>query len=99
MRRLVVGLILSLLLGTVNSAAPNSQRKVATLIEVHASPRCYGLDCPPWPMPWDDNVCLQIDQSYYTGTYSPWGVPWVTSGKRLLELKGQSIEVVITDMD
>jgi len=50
-------------------------------------------------MPTSVDACLQIDGIYYTGMYRPWGVPWATAGKRLLDLRGQSIEVVISDTE
>ena len=51
-------------------------------------------------MPTSVDVCLQVDGIYYTGMYRPWGVPWaIHAGKRLLELSGQSVEVVISDTE
>ena len=50
-------------------------------------------------MPIDVDVCIEMGGNYYTGMYRPWGVPWAKAGKRLLELKGQSIEVIVTDSD
>jgi hypothetical protein len=99
MNRLISALVLSLFLLTGDPACPKSQRQTATLVEVHAIPGCAGLDCPPWPMPTDVVVCLKIDQTYYTGAYLPWGVPWATAGKRLLQLKGQSVEVIVKDKE
>ena len=76
-------------------AAPPT--KTATLVEVHALPGCAGLDCPPWPTLMSVYVCLEIDGAYFTATYLPWGVPWATSGKKLLKLEGKSIQVIVTD--
>jgi hypothetical protein len=75
---------------------PSPPTTNARIVEVHALPTCAGLDCPPWPMPLSVDVCLEIDGAYLTAMYRPWGVPWATSGEKLLERKGQSIEVVLT---
>jgi hypothetical protein len=84
-----------LLLLACSPAVPNETTKTATLVETIPDPTCAGLDCPPWPMPLSVEVCLSIDGTYYTAMYRPWGAPWATSGERLVELKGQTIEVVL----
>ena len=60
-------------------------------------PRCVGLDCPPWPTPWDSDLCFQAGKDFYTGIYYPFGVPWATSGKELLLLEGKTVEIFVTD--
>jgi hypothetical protein len=99
MRKRVPGLVVSFILLAVSPSAPKLPQKTATLVEANALPGCAGLDCPPWPMPIDVDVCIEMDGNYYTGMYRPWGVPWAKAGKRLLELKGQSVEVIVTDSD
>ena len=99
MRKLTSILIVSVFLFTSASAAPKSEKKTAILVDVRPIPGCAGLDCPPWPTPREVEVCLQADGTYYTGWYSPWEVPWVTSGLKLLPLKGQSVEIVVTDKE
>jgi hypothetical protein len=99
MHKRISGLVVSLMLLTGSPSAPKSQQKTATLVEANALPGCAGLDCPPWPMPIDVDVCIDMDGNYYTGIYRPWGVPWAKAGKRLLELRGQSVEVIVTDND
>jgi hypothetical protein len=99
MHKRISGLVVSLMLLTGSPSAPKSQQKTATLVEANALPGCAGLDCPPWPMPIDVDVCIDRDGNYYTGIYRPWGVPWAKAGKRLLELRGQSVEVIVTDND
>jgi hypothetical protein len=45
------------------------------------------------------DVCIEMDGDYYIGMYRPWGVPWAKAGKRLLELEGHSIDVIVTDSE
>jgi len=93
----LIGLFVSVaLLGGVLSAA-TSQRKRAILVEIHSMPRCYGLDCPPWTIPDDVDVCFQAGDVFYTGIYRPWGVPWARAGTKLLALEGKTVEILITD--
>src|SRR5271167_2766882 len=84
-----------ILLLTGTTVASSTQTKTATLVEAQGVPRCSGLDCPPWPVPDDVNVCVLADNTYYTGTYQPWGLPWIKTGKKLLELRGQSVEIAV----
>jgi hypothetical protein len=97
MHKRIPALVVSLTLLIGSPSAPKSQRKTGTLVEANALPGCAGLDCPPWPTPTDVDVCIEMEGSYYTGMYRPWGVPWATAGKRLLQLKGQHVEVIVTD--
>jgi hypothetical protein len=99
MQRLVPLLVVILLFLSGVSADPGPPQKTPTLVEVRGLPHCAGLDCPPWPTPISVDVCLRVDDAYYTGMYRPWGAPWAASGKKLLVLKGQSVEVVVTDAD
>jgi hypothetical protein len=99
MQRLMTGLVVGLTFFACTTAAQNPKTKTAVLVEAHGLPRCVGLDCPPWPMPVDVDACVQIAGVYYTGMYRPWGVPWATAGKRLMELVGLSVEVVISDTE
>lgn len=97
MQRLVYGLLLNLVILSSQPTVAAPPTKTAILVEVHALPGCAGLDCPPWPMPMSVDVCLQIDGVYFAAMYRPWGVPWATSGKKLKELEGKFIEVIVTD--
>jgi hypothetical protein len=99
MLKLVHGLVLGLTFVACTATPQNPNRKTGVLIEARGFSRCAGLDCPPWPMPIDVDACVQIDGKFYTGMYRPWGVPWATAGKRLVELSGQSVEVVISDTE
>ena len=99
MHRRIPGLVVSLILLTGSPSATKSQRKTATIVEANAIPGCAGLDCPPWPMPINVDVCIEMDGNYYIGMYRPWGVPWAKAGKRLLELKGHSIDVIVTESE
>jgi hypothetical protein len=86
-----------LLLLTSGLAAALPQRKFAVIAEVFSPPRCVGLDCPRWPMPQEVNVCFLADGVYYAGTYRPWEAPWVKVGGKMGELKGQLIEIEVTE--
>ncbi len=97
MPRLLSGLLLSLVILFGYPPAASAPTQTATLVEVRAMPGCAGLDCPPWPMPMNINICLEINGTYFTATYRPWGVPWATSGKKLLKLAGKSIQVIVTE--
>lgn len=97
MHELISGLLLSLVLLSGQSPADKPQKQAAILVEAQIAPRCYGLDCPPLPVPFDAYLCFQVKDIYYIGTYSPWGFPWAPPGKKLLALQGQSVEIVVTD--
>jgi hypothetical protein len=97
MHKLISGLLLSFVLLLGQSSRDKPQKETAILVEALVIPRCYGLDCPPLPVPFDAYLCFQMKDTYYTGKYSPWGFPWAPPGKRLLALRGQSVEIVVTD--
>ena len=97
MRKLIPGLLLKFVLLTGQSSADKPKKEAAILVEVHIVPRCTGLDCPPLPVPSDAYLCFQVKDTFYTGTYSPWGFPWAPPGKRLVALERQSVEIVVTD--
>jgi hypothetical protein len=88
---------IALLAGDAADCHP--QTKLATLMEVISTPKCYSFDCPPWPMPDDIYACFQVDGTYYVGSHTPWGLPWATAGKRLLGLKGQVVPIVLTQKE
>ena len=48
---------------TFSAAAPaqTPKRQTAILVEADATPSCAGLDCPPWHVAPDFDVCLQVD--------------------------------------
>ena len=97
MRKRIVGLFASLVLVDGATTAHTPQGKPAILVEAHSTHRCVGLDCPPWPMPLDSDFCFQAGESFYTGTYYPFGVPWARKGEKLLLLEGKTVEIVVTD--
>ena len=99
MARWVLVTVCSLVLLAPDVADCQPQTKSATLVEIRAIPKCYSLDCPPWPMPDDVYACFQVEETYYVGGYIPWGVPWATAGKRLLALRGQSVQIVLTEKE
>jgi hypothetical protein len=76
-----------------------SKSQKAILVEVHSRPRCYGLDCPPFPVSPELDFCFQVADKYYAAEPRAWGVPWSTEGKRLLALQGQSVEIVVTEKE
>jgi hypothetical protein len=79
--------------------ADKPDKKTAILIDAYTEPRCYGLDCPPWPVPEDGSFCFQVGSVYYAGSSHEWGFAWNTAVKKLLALKGSSVEIVLTDKD
>ena len=97
MRGLVCGLIVCLTLGAGAAAAQKSKPSAAVLVETSSLFQCASFDCPPWPTPADLDVCVEVDGVYYVGEYRPPKVPWATGDKRLYELTGQPVEVVISE--
>jgi hypothetical protein len=97
--RLIPRLLLALvfLSGVLSASANTPEKKSAILVEAYPTPRCYGLDCPPWPTPPDMNFCFQMGATYYVGISEEWGVPWANKAKRLLALQGQSVEIAVTE--
>ncbi len=71
----------------------------ATLVEAVSKPRCYGLDCPPWPAPPNIAFCFRAGDTYYVGTDRSWGVPWANKAKKLQKLKGVSVKILRTDKE
>jgi hypothetical protein len=98
MRLLTLECLAILTLMSVGSAADKSQKKiVAMLVEAPSTRICVGLDCPPWPVPDDFCFCFKAGDIYYTGTYSSRALPWATKGKKLSLLKGQYVEILVTE--
>jgi hypothetical protein len=81
-----------------NSAKVPAQQK-ATLVEARSTPRCYGLDCPPFPVPPELDFCFQVGDKYYAAKPRSWGVPWSRQGERLVALQGQSVEIAVTERE
>jgi hypothetical protein len=48
-------------------------------------------------VPVDSEFCFQAGDNFYTGIHHPGPVPWATKDKRLLALKGKTVEIVVTD--
>ena|ERR1700692_2646419 len=92
-------LILPIVPACVENSARGSEKRRATLIEVHSQPRCYGLDCPPWPVQPELAFCFREGDRYHTAIPRPWGVPWVNKAKRLLAMQGTSVEIVVTETE
>jgi hypothetical protein len=69
------------------------------LVETHSTPRCYGLDCPPWPMPPNLDFCFQVGDTYHVAVSHLWGFHWTNKAKGLLELQGHSVEIIVSDKD
>jgi hypothetical protein len=90
---LLVGLFL--LIGLV--AADSQEKRKATLVETHSEPRCYGLDCPPWPAAPNIAFCFQVGDAYYTATDRSWGLSWANTAMKLRALQGQSVDIVVTE--
>jgi hypothetical protein len=69
----------------------------AILVEIQIVQECTGLDCPPppFPVPFDAQLCFRVNDNYYLGAYRLWGFPWAPPGKKLLATKGQTVEIVI----
>jgi hypothetical protein len=78
-------------------AADNQEKKRATLVETRSEPRCYGLDCPPWPTAPNMAFCFQVGDAYYTATDRSWGISWANRAIKLRALQGQSVDIVVTD--
>ena len=76
-----------------------SKTQKAILVEVRSTPRCYGLDCPPFPVPPELDFCFQAGDKYYAAKPRPWGAPWSAKSKRLLALQGQSVDIVVTERE
>lgn len=97
LHRRLFGALVSLALFSGTSSADTSERKAAILVEAVSVPKCYSLDCGPWPVPDDVHFCFQVGNDFYSGTYSPWGVPWATAGEKLCALEGRPVEIVVSD--
>ena len=79
--------------------ANTAEGQKAILVEVRSTPRCYGLDCPPFPVPPELDFCFQAGAKYYAAKPRPWGTPWSAKSKRLLALQGQSVNIVVTEKE
>jgi hypothetical protein len=95
MQRWIIGLFAGLIL--LPALADKPEKKTAVLVEVHYLPDCAGLDCPPWPIPPDIDFCFQAGDTYYSGGSRPWGVPGATNAEGLVEFKGKSVEIIVSD--
>jgi hypothetical protein len=99
MQRLVAGVLVGVFLFGGGSLSGKDHKTSMMLVETYSMHPCAGLDCPPWPISDDAGFCFQSGDSYFVGAYYSRGLPWTTKGAKLLALKGQSIEVIITDKD
>jgi hypothetical protein len=92
-------LLVVMLVASVSSQGGGSEKRKAILIETHSTPRCYGLDCPPWAVTPELYFCFQEGDRYHTAIPRPWEVPWTNKAKRLLAMQGQSFEIVVTEKE
>jgi len=96
-RRLTFSLFMGLFLLSGLVAADNHEKRKATLVETHSEPRCYGLDCPPWPIAPTIAFCFEVGGAYYTATDRSWGLNWANKAMKLRALQGQPLDIVVTD--
>lgn len=76
--------------------AQNSSKQTALLVEVFENPTCAGLDCPPWHVAPDFDVCLKAGDKLYFGFYSANKWPWAKKVD-LHILENQSVEIQVDD--
>jgi hypothetical protein len=99
MPKLISGILVGIFIlgGQIGSSKPPKQ--AANVVEVKIPSPCNGLDCPPppLPVPYDAYICFQIGDSYYGGTYRLWVFPWSPPEKKWLALRGQSVEIVLSE--
>ena len=98
-KRWAFSLLVSLFVLGALVEADNRETKKATLVETRSERRCYGLDCPPWPTAPLVAFCFQVGDAYYTGTDRSWGIRWANKALKLQTLRGQSVDIVVTDKE
>jgi hypothetical protein len=86
----------SILVFSTVAPAQTPNRQTAILVEADADPTCAGLDCPPWHVVPDFDVCLKADQKFYFGSYHTWKGPWAKD-VNLHHLEGQQVEIEVGD--
>jgi hypothetical protein len=86
----------SILIFSTVAPAQTPNRQTAILIEADATPTCAGLDCPPWRVAPDFEVCLKADQKFYFGSYHTWKGPWAKD-VNLRDFEGQPVEIQVSD--
>jgi hypothetical protein len=96
-KRWLFSLVVVLFVSSGLVAADTQEKKKAILVETHSQPRCYGLDCPPWPTAPNIAFCFQVGDAYYTATDRSWGISWANKARKLRALQGQSVDIVVTD--
>jgi len=89
-------LLAKLLIFNTAAFAQNPSKQTALLVEVFENPTCAGLDCPPWYVAPDFDVCLKAGDKLYFGSYSANKWPWAKKVD-LHELEGQSVEIRVSD--
>jgi hypothetical protein len=91
-----VAILASSLLFSTRTLAQISNKQTAILVEANATPTCAGLDCPPWHVPPDFDVCLRVDQKFYFGWYRAPTGPWAKQVD-LHKFEGESVEIQVID--
>lgn len=66
---LAAGFLATILTFSAVAPAQTPNRQTAILVEAGAAPTCAGLDCPPWHVAPDFDVCLKAGQKFYFGSY------------------------------
>lgn len=99
MQKLISASFLGLILLSAHPSPDKPQKLTATLVEIRIHPPCAGLDCPPPPLPstFGASLCFQVNDAYYVGSYVAWQFPWTDPEKKLGPLRGQPIEIVLTN--
>jgi hypothetical protein len=93
---IVVALLASIVIFCAVALAHASKRQTAILLEADVIPGCAGLDCPPWHVAPDFDVCLLADQKFYFGSYHAWKGPWAKD-LNLHHFEGQPVEIEVND--
>ena len=95
-RKAVAAIFLVTLLILSTSAFAQNSNQTALLVEVFENPTCAGLDCPPWHVAPDFEVCLKAGDKLYFGFYSANKWPWAKKVD-LHKLEGQAVQIQVSD--
>jgi hypothetical protein len=91
-KALVVTFLASMVIFSAGAFAQTANKQTAILVEADGNPTCAGLDCPPWHVAPDFDVCLKADQKFYFGFYSAYKGPWAKKVD-LHKFEGQPVEI------
>ena len=95
-KAVVAAFLANLLIFSTASFPQIPNKQTATLVEAYGLPTCAGLDCPPWHVAQDFEVCLKAGEKFYRGSYSADRGPWAKK-LDLREFEGQAVEVQVGD--